>query len=166
MQKLAHEIYSFDEFRLDLTRGSIFRGFDELKLRPKSFEVLKYLAQNQGRLVSKDELIDFVWQGMAVTDDSLVQCLKDIRRTLGDEAQHFIKTVPRRGYIFDKEIHQAGAPILTEDTTSIHVVIEGFEETIGNSASDETALAGSRSNVLSAAIKGHWVAAAAGTALA
>src|SRR5215213_1450613 len=131
MEKLAHEIYSFDEFQLDLTRGAIFRGLDELKLRPKSFEVLKYLVQNQGRLVGKDELIDFVWQGMAVTDDSLVQCLKDIRRTLGDESQQFIKTVPRRGYIFEKDIHSVGTSIVAEETTGIHVVIEAFEERNG-----------------------------------
>src|SRR5204862_8200539 len=98
MQRLAHEIYSFGEFRLDLTRGALYLGNEELKLRPKSFDVLKYLTQNQGRLVSKDEIIDAIWKGTSVTDDSLVQCLKDIRHALGDSAQQIIKTVPRRGY--------------------------------------------------------------------
>ena len=119
MAKLAHEIYSFDEFRLDLTRGALFRGADELKLRPKSFDVLKYLTENPGRLISKDELIESIWEGMAVTDDSLVQCLKDIRRALDDTQQQIIKTVPRRGYIFDKEVSEKGAVIHTEETSGV-----------------------------------------------
>ncbi len=128
MQKLAHEIYSFDEFRLDLTRGALFRGPDELKLRPKSFDVLKYLIENPGRLISKDELIESVWQGMAVTDDSLVQCLKDIRRALGDNSQQIIKTVPRRGYIFEKEVTENGTAVYTEETSGVHLVIEEMSE--------------------------------------
>lgn len=124
MQKLAHEIYSFDEFRLDLTRGSLFRGTLEINLRRKSFELLKYLTENQGRLVSKDELIEAVWNETAVTDDSLVQCLKDIRRALGDDAQQIIKTVPRRGYIFEREVTSNGAFAYTEESAGVHLVIE------------------------------------------
>ncbi|MGB7210489.1 MAG: winged helix-turn-helix domain-containing protein [Pyrinomonadaceae bacterium] len=132
MQKLAHEIYAFDEFRLDITRGSLFRGTLELKLRPKSFEVLKYLTENQGRLVSKDELIEIVWQGMAVTDDSLVQCMKDIRHVLGDDTQQIIKTVPRRGYIFEKEVSENGQAVYVEETSGVHLVFEESEETNGH----------------------------------
>ncbi len=90
MQKQTHQIYSFDEFTLDVTRGSLVRDGSEIKLRPKSFKVLKFLVENGGRLITKDELIQVVWQGMAVTDDSLVQCLKDIRRTLNDKSQTYI----------------------------------------------------------------------------
>src|SRR5829696_6045741 len=108
MQKTAHQTYSFGEFTLNLTRGALLRGAEEVKLRPKSFEVLRYMAENHGRLISKDELIDFVWHGMAVTDDSLVQCLKDIRVALDDRSQAYIKTVPRRGYIFEKEVTENG----------------------------------------------------------
>ena len=56
----------------------------EVKLRPKSFEVLKYLVENSGRLVSKDELIAAVWPETSVTDDSLVQCLIEVRRALNN----------------------------------------------------------------------------------
>src|SRR5437867_303245 len=110
MQKLSHEIHCFDEFALDLTRGCLQHGQEEIKLRPKSFEVLKYLVDNSGRLISKDELIHAVWVDAAVTDDSLVQCLKDIRHALRDEAQHIIKTVHGRGYIFDTEVRDSGSP--------------------------------------------------------
>ncbi len=133
MQKPVHQIYSFDEFTLDLTRGCLLRQSEEIKLRPKSFEVLKFLIENGGRLISKDELIQVVWEGMAVTDDSLVQCLKDIRQALNDKSQTYIKTVPRRGYIFEKEVHENGAAIYTEETSGVHLVIE---ETIENGHGD------------------------------
>ncbi len=124
MQKLTHQIYAFDEFTLDVTRGCLLRHTEALKLRPKSFEVLKYLIENSGRLIGKDELIETVWQGMAVTDDSLVQCLKDIRLALNDKSQTYIKTVPRRGYIFEKEVSENGSMIYTEETAGVHLVIE------------------------------------------
>jgi len=161
MQRTAHEVYSFDEFRLDLTRGCLFRGDVELKLRPQSFDVLKYLTENSGRLVSKDELIDHVWQGMAVTDDSLVQCLKDIRHALGDDTQQIIKTVPRRGYIFDKEVRENGSALYVEETSGVHLVIEESEETNGYGATGSGAplpVAGRRS-LIGAAKRHKWVTA-------
>lgn len=124
MQKPAHQIYSFDEFTLDLTRSCLLRQTEEIKLRPKSFEVLKFLVENNGRLVSKDEIIAAVWTDTAVTDDSLVQCLKDIRRALNDKSQIFIKTIPRRGYIFEKEVSENDTTIYTEETARINLVIE------------------------------------------
>jgi eukaryotic-like serine/threonine-protein kinase len=132
MQKLPHQLHSFDEFTLDLTRGCLLRLNEEVKLRPKAFDVLSYLVENNGRLVSKDELIHAVWIDTAVTDDSLVQCLMEVRRALGGKAQPFIKTVPSRGYIFDKEVSDDGATsTYTEETTDVHVVIEEAVETNG-----------------------------------
>jgi TolB-like protein/DNA-binding winged helix-turn-helix (wHTH) protein/Tfp pilus assembly protein PilF len=136
MQKVSHQIYSFDEFTLDLTRGRLLRGQEEIKLRPKSFEALKYLVENNGRLISKDELIHAVWVDTAVTDDSLVKCLKDIRHALGDEAQQIIKTVHGRGYIFDREVRDNGptqVTTYTEETAGVQVIIEE-EETNGHGA--------------------------------
>jgi DNA-binding winged helix-turn-helix (wHTH) protein/TolB-like protein len=130
MQKLSHQVFSFGEFTLDLRRGCLMRAQEEIKLRPKSFEVLNYLVENNGRLISKDELIHAVWVEAAVTDDSLVQCLKDIRRALGDEAQQVIKTVHGRGYIFDTEVRDNGSAQITkytEETAGVQVIIE--EET-------------------------------------
>jgi TolB-like protein/DNA-binding winged helix-turn-helix (wHTH) protein/Tfp pilus assembly protein PilF len=130
MQKLSHQTHSFAEFTLDLTRGCLQKGTDEIKLRPKSFEVLTYLVENNGRLIAKNELIRAVWLDTAVTDDSLVQCLKDIRHALGDEKQQIIKTVHGRGYIFDKEVSENGAALVTtytEETAGVQVIIEEGE---------------------------------------
>ena len=67
-------------------------------LRPQTFAVLRHLIANPGRLVTKDELMQAVWPGVAVTDDSLVQCVGEIRRLLGDAGKTLVETVPRRGY--------------------------------------------------------------------
>jgi eukaryotic-like serine/threonine-protein kinase len=103
----SRHAYSFNEFTLDLERGCLWRGAEEVKLRPKVFEALKYLVLNDNRLVAKDELITALWPDSFVTDDSLVQCLVELRRALGDDAQACIKTVPRRGYIFTAEVSES-----------------------------------------------------------
>ena len=85
---------------MDLECGMLRNGDAEVALRPKSFEVLAYLVERHGRLVVKSTLIEAVWPDTAVGDNSLAQCLFDIRRALGDDSQQLIRTVPRRGYIF------------------------------------------------------------------
>jgi TolB-like protein/DNA-binding winged helix-turn-helix (wHTH) protein len=70
-------------------------------LRPQAFAVLQHLTENANRLVTKDELMRAVWRGVAVTDDSLVQCIHEIRRALGDSGQVVLKTLPRRGYCLE-----------------------------------------------------------------
>ena len=93
--------YQFGEFTLDVARGCVLRaGGEEIKLRPKVFKALKYLVENPGRLISKQELIQEVWPDAFVTDDSLVQCTVELRRALEDRDQKLLKTVPRRGYLF------------------------------------------------------------------
>ncbi|HWW83088.1 MAG TPA: FHA domain-containing protein [Vicinamibacterales bacterium] len=107
MQEDRARTLSFDAFTLDVSRGCLRRGADDIKLRPKSFDVLRYLVENPGRLVSKEELIRAVWRDAFVTDNSIVQCLIEIRRALRDDAQTIIRTVPRRGYIFDVSVIEA-----------------------------------------------------------
>jgi DNA-binding winged helix-turn-helix (wHTH) protein/TolB-like protein/tetratricopeptide (TPR) repeat protein len=70
-----------------------------VELRPQAYQVLRYLALNAGRLVTKDELMASVWPGSVVTDDSLVQAIGDVRRALGEAGHGIVKTVPRRGYM-------------------------------------------------------------------
>src|SRR5437660_2193608 len=142
MQRLTHQTRYFDGFTLDLTRGCLVRGAQEIKLRPKPFEALKYLVENSGRLISKAELIQVLWPETAVTDDSLVQCLMEVRRALGDEAQQMIKTVPRRGYIFDRPVRDNASirsvTTVTEES-GVQLIIEE-EETNGHGVIDAQAL--------------------------
>jgi adenylate cyclase len=67
-------------------------------LRPQAFAVLRYLAEHAGRLVTKDELMHALWPGLVVTDDSLVQCVHEIRRAIQDNDRIVLKTAPKRGY--------------------------------------------------------------------
>ena len=96
--------YQFGDFKLDVSKGCLLKGKDEIKVRPKVFEALKYLLENPGRLIAKKELIQAVWPDTFVTDDSLVQCTVELRRALDDQAQHILKTVPRRGYLFTPDV--------------------------------------------------------------
>ena len=69
-----------------------------IALRPQAFAVLRYLAEHAGRLATKDELMHALWSGLVVTDDSLVQCIHEIRRALQDDDRVVLKTAPKRGY--------------------------------------------------------------------
>jgi predicted ATPase/DNA-binding winged helix-turn-helix (wHTH) protein len=98
--------YQFGEFTLDLARGCVLKAGEEIKLRPKVYEALKYLVENPGRLIGKQELMQALWPDAFVTDDSLVQCTLELRRALDDRSQRLLKTVPRRGYLFTAEVVQ------------------------------------------------------------
>src|SRR5690348_840502 len=101
--------YRFDCFVLDLRRGALLApGGAELALRPKSFALLRLLVENAGRLLDRDTIMQVVWPNVFVTDDSITQCVGDIRRALGDAAPRLLRTVPRRGYLFAAEVAQAG----------------------------------------------------------
>src|SRR5215475_7545822 len=101
MDQIVQKNLEFDRFTVDPARGTVRVGQQEITLRPKAFEVLRCLAERAGRLVSKQELYEAVWPDVTVTDDVLVQCIRELRRTLGDEEHRLIKTVSRRGYLLD-----------------------------------------------------------------
>ena len=86
----------------DLSRGTVSDGRNAaVALRPQSLAILRLLVAKPGVLVSKDEIMSAVWPNIAVTDDSLVQCVTEIRKALGDDRHAVIKTVPKRGYVFE-----------------------------------------------------------------
>src|SRR6202161_3135075 len=86
------------DFRREEVRG---RGRDcaRIELRPRAFGVLRRLAAADGALVTKDELLTECWPGVIVTEDSLTQCISEIRKALGEFAREVVRTVPRRGYV-------------------------------------------------------------------
>ncbi len=123
----------FDGWTLDLERGALMHGDRTVDLRPKSFDVLRYLAQNPGRLATKDEIIRAVWANIVVTDESLAQCISDVRQALCDQTQRIIKTVPRRGYRFDAALTTASAPKVRTVADPPTILVLPF-----TSAGDET----------------------------
>jgi pimeloyl-ACP methyl ester carboxylesterase/DNA-binding winged helix-turn-helix (wHTH) protein len=108
----------FAGWTLNLARLSLEGEGREISLRPKSFEVLRYLAANPGRVVTKDELIGTVWSGTFVTDDSLVQCIKDIREAICDQERRIVKTLPRRGYLFAAVVTDGATSPISADSVS------------------------------------------------
>ena len=89
--------YRFDRFTLDLARGTLLDADGaEIPLRPKSFALMRLLVENPGRFVDRDAIMAAVWPDVVVTDESITQCVRDIRKALGDEAQQLLKTVPKR----------------------------------------------------------------------
>jgi TolB-like protein/Tfp pilus assembly protein PilF len=95
----------FGPFVLDEARASVVLPDGcERQLRPKSFDLLRHLVSNAQRVVTRAEILDAVWPGLFVTDDSITQCVTDIRRALGDTGGEVIRTVPRRGYLLQAEV--------------------------------------------------------------
>jgi len=98
-------------------------GKQDIYLRPKAFDVLCYLVESAGRLVSKSELYQAIWPNVAVSDDSLVQCIRELRQKLGDDEHRLIKTVSRRGYLLDASVsglaQDAGSRLRPESTPTI-----------------------------------------------
>lgn len=90
--------YRFGRFVLDLQGGVLLMDGLERPLRPKSFAMLRFLAERAGQVVGRDDIMEAVWPDTYVTEDSITQCVRDIRRALGDEDAHLLRTMPRRGY--------------------------------------------------------------------
>lgn len=133
------QIYRFEDVSVDISRGCLVCGNEERHLRRKTFQVLVYLLEQRGRLVTKNELMKNVWKDTAVTDDVLVQCVKEIRRALGDDSHNprFIKTVPKAGYRFISPIESLsnGANFYhTEEITRIELE---YEEEISDAETRE-----------------------------
>lgn len=92
----------FAGLRLDLTAQHLVLDGRTIDLRPKSWALLKYMAQRPGQLLTKNELVDAIWTGRVVTEASLNQAVRDLRVVLGDDARapRYIETVHRRGFRF------------------------------------------------------------------
>ncbi len=92
----------FSPFRLDIANALLLRDDQKIVLRSKTFDVLHYLVDRPGQLISKRELLDAVWAGVSVTDTMPAICIAELRAALGDKVGQpkFIETVHRRGYRF------------------------------------------------------------------
>jgi adenylate cyclase len=90
----------FEGYTLDAARRSLRTADREVALRRKSFDLLCYLAENAGRLVTKEELPKAIWPDVTVTEESLTHCVSEVRQAIGDSRQTIIATVPRCGYRF------------------------------------------------------------------
>lgn len=118
-------IYVFGEFELDARLYTLRCAGEPLKLEPKVLDVLLYLLRARDRVVSKDELLEQVWQGQVISDGTLTQCLAKARKAVNDDGdrQHVIKTQHGRGYRFIADVIERSdetrnaTQLTREDTT-------------------------------------------------
>ena len=96
----AHRQFSFGRFRFDARTGELWGNRIEARLTPRATAVLSLLAERSQQLVTKQDLFEQVWDGMAVGDDALTSCIQELRHALGDDARRpdYIETLHRRGY--------------------------------------------------------------------
>lgn len=103
-------VFRFSGFELDPKRLELRRhDGDVIRLRPKTFTMLQHLAENAGRVVSKQDLMKAVWPNVHVGEDNLFQCIRELRTALCDDERRLIKAISGRGYLFDAEVTRAPA---------------------------------------------------------
>jgi DNA-binding winged helix-turn-helix (wHTH) protein len=99
---LLKNSFAFEGFVLDTRERRLIDGGRPVELNARYLDALALLVRDCGKLVPKDQFLDEVWRGVPVTDEALTQCIKTLRRKLGDDAARprFIETVPKHGYRF------------------------------------------------------------------
>jgi len=92
----------FPPFGLDAENFCLWRGRERMRLSPKAFDILRYLVERAGRLVTQDELLEALWSEIYVNPEGIRKYIQEIRRVLGDRPDNplFIETLPKRGYQF------------------------------------------------------------------
>jgi len=101
-------LFIFDRSRHELTGPD----GNTIKLRPQSLEVFVLLLENANEVVKKETILNTVWKSVAVTDDSVTQCVVDIRRALGEQHRSLLQTIPRVGYRLCLGIDELGCPVI------------------------------------------------------
>jgi DNA-binding winged helix-turn-helix (wHTH) protein/TolB-like protein/Tfp pilus assembly protein PilF len=116
----------FDEFELDTSYRVLRRNGDLLALKAKTFDLLAFLLRNKGRIVSKDEIIDEVWDGQFVEESNLTVQISALRKVLGETKDNprFLITVPGKGYKFVGETEERNDEIIIEKHQFEQLVID------------------------------------------
>ncbi|UGA46234.1 winged helix-turn-helix domain-containing tetratricopeptide repeat protein [Bradyrhizobium quebecense] len=104
--------YLFEEYALDTDRRELHRGTDVVSVAPQVFDLLDFLIRNRERVVSKDDLIEAIWNGRCVSDAALTTRFNAARSAIGDsgQAQRLIKTLPRKGFRFVGMVREEPVP--------------------------------------------------------
>lgn len=112
------------DWRLSADRNLLSGEHGVVRLEPRQVDLLLFLARHRGEVLGADRIIDTVWQGQVVTDQSVYQAIAKLRRALDDDAQQprYIETVPKRGYRLIADVTfapvEAPAPVGTATVTS------------------------------------------------
>lgn len=101
-------IYRFENCVLDLNRRALLRDGVEQHVEPQVLDLLAFMVKSAGRTVTKDDLIEQIWNGRAISDDAITSRIKSARKAIGDDGrtQRLIRTLPRIGYRFDATVEE------------------------------------------------------------
>lgn len=143
----CRQMKSFKTFRLDTANHLLYREGERVPLAPKSFDLLAYLIDNSGRVVTQEEILQALWSETYVNPEVLRKYILEIRKALGDRAEkpEFIETLPKRGYRFVAPIQEedsfeptdAPAPLETERATEDRIEPETTPPPGRNSLSED-----------------------------
>src|ERR1700724_1132490 len=126
----------FKTFPLDTASHLLWCNADRVPIAPKGFDVLAYLVEHAGRLVTQDEILEALWPETYVNPEVLRKYILEIRKTLGDRPDNpeFIETVPKRGYRFVAPVVEESAAEPPVAATSPGIEEPATEEKVGPTA--------------------------------
>ena len=114
MRALEDSVYRIGDALVHIAARSVRRNGEACRLRPKNFDLLVFLIQRRGRIVTKGDLLREVWPDVAVTENSLVKCVSELRKALGDDLRNpqYLQSIPKVGYqlVGAVEEEPAGSP--------------------------------------------------------
>src|SRR5262249_22106291 len=129
MSNQPKQIYEFGHYRLDAAERLLMRDGAVVPLQPKVFDLLLALVERHGRLLEKDELMKLVWPDTIVEEANLTNNISILRKTLGENGQQFIETVPKRGYRFvgtvEKLMDRSVEPVVVDSPQTQVAVATG-----------------------------------------
>jgi TolB-like protein/DNA-binding winged helix-turn-helix (wHTH) protein len=113
--------YRFAEFEIDLSRQELFRLGEPVHIEPQVFDLIVYLVRNHDRIVSRDELIEKIWNGRIISEAALSSRINSVRRALGDNGtdQVFIRTLHKRGFRFVGHVQAINGPQADVETAPL-----------------------------------------------
>src|ERR1700754_4666036 len=113
-------VYRFGTFELDLARVELHADGELRSLEPQVFALLVLLIENRERLISKEEIIEKVWDGRIVSDAAIASRIKSARQALGDDGKHqrYIKTIHRQGFRFVADARMLHTEVAVPDRTT------------------------------------------------
>ena len=105
--------FLFSDHVLDIDRRELARGGEGIAIEPQVFDLLVYLVENRDRVVTKDDLIEKIWEGRIVSESTLTSRINAARRAVGDSGkdQGLIRTIARKGFRFVGDVRCAEQPV-------------------------------------------------------
>ncbi len=127
MSKPVNHFYDFGSFRLDPIKRCLLRDGEVVSLTPKAFDTLLVLLERRGQTLTKDELMQQVWQDVAVEENNLTQNISTLRKVLGDGNGNgqYIVTIPKQGYRFVAEVTEVGEAAAPDSATDKPEALQG-----------------------------------------